>query len=253
MSCLVLLPVAGCVVVIVAIGRSLSLSLSFARLTAVRNSNSIENNDTHLFRKRFGVAVDSRVIPSVDPVDHAEQAHHRSSRVEVEAALPAEVFHQPQADAVVFALDAGDLRAQAVLQRVVFMREDLQPLLIAHEILEVILNEDADALFRIRDPLEPGLEPFKNSGEAMLLNEVQQALFGLDVVIEPRQRHASSARKVAHGSAFVSLLAENFYGMVKNLSETAVETGRRGRRKNISAATGSAGCRRRGHAFERSF
>ncbi len=87
--------------------------------------NSIENDVAHLLRERFGIAVDSRVVPGVDPVDHAEQAHHRGARIEIEAAPPPQVLHQSKADAVVFALDARDLRAQAVLQRVVFMREYL--------------------------------------------------------------------------------------------------------------------------------
>ena len=106
------------------------------------------------------------------------------------------------------------------------MREHLQSLLIAHEILEVIQNEDADALFGIRDILEPRFEFFENGGEGMFLNEIQQALFGLEVVIKPGQRHAGGARKIAHGSAFVSFDTKDFGGMVEDLSEAAVETGR---------------------------
>src|SRR5580658_69938 len=47
----------------------------------------------------------------------------------------------------------------------------------------------------------------------MLLDEKKQPLFGLEVVVEPRQRHAAGARKIAHGSAFITLLAEDIGGV----------------------------------------
>src|ERR1035441_2275381 len=98
MSCLVASPVAGCVEVSVAISCSLSIPIdvcqrpsylprltnfSLARLAAVHNS--VENDVAHLIRERFGVAIDSRVIPGVDPIDHAEDTHHGSTGVEIEA------------------------------------------------------------------------------------------------------------------------------------------------------------------------
>ncbi len=85
-------------------------------------------------------------------------------------------------------------------------------------------------------------EPLKNSGEGMLLNQVQQALFGLEVVIEPGQRHAGGARKVAHGCAFVPLDAKHLGGMGENLREAAVETGHRGLGQRVVATAGGAGC-----------
>ncbi len=67
------------------------------------------------------------------------------------------------------------------------MREHLQPRLIAHEILEMIQDEDADALLGIRDILEPRFELFENGGEGVLLNQEEQSLFGLEVVVKSRQ------------------------------------------------------------------
>ena len=126
------------------------------------------------------------------------------------------------------------------------MREHLQPLLIAHEIFEVIQDEDAYALFGIGDILEPRFELFENSGEGVLLDQEQQALFGLEVVIKPRQRHAGGARKIAHGGAFVSLETKDLGGMVENVLEAAIKTGHRsasGRSAGISTLTArGAGC-----------
>src|SRR5450759_1336723 len=252
MSCWVVSPVAGCVVV--AINCSLLFSRWLlqvdlfalalpARLAAVHNS--VENNVAHLLGERFGIAIDPRLVPGVDPVDHAEHAHHRGARVEIEAALAPQVFHQSEADAVVLALDAGDLGAQAVLQRLVFVREHLQPLLIAHEILEVIQDEDAEPLLGIGDILEPRFELFENGSESVLLNQEQQALFRFEVVIKSRQGHAGGAGKIAHGGAFVALEAKDLRGMVEDLPKAAVETGlggTTGRSAGNSALTaGSAG------------
>src|SRR5580698_7162139 len=105
------------------------------------------------------------------------------------------------------------------------MREHLQSLLIAYEIFEMVQDEDADALLRIGDILQPPFEFFHDGGEGMFLNQEQQALFGLEIVIKPRQRHTGGAGKIAHGSAFVSLEAENFRSMIEDLSKAAVETG----------------------------
>src|SRR5713101_6033698 len=275
MSCLVVSPVAGCVVVAIICSLRLVVagclsppancrSLAALGITTLKLScalaaahNSVENNIAHPLRERFGIAVDAWVIPSVNPVDHAEQAHHRSACVEIETALAPQVFHQPEADVVVLALDSGDFRTQAVFQRLVFMRKDFQSLLIAHEIFEVIEDEDADPLLGVRDILDPRFERFENSGKCVLLNEVQEALFRLEVVIQPRQRHTGRARQIAHRCSFISLLAEDFCGMVEDLSEAPVETSlRRTTRRsagNRDAASGSAGYWQGGHTFERSF
>src|SRR6266849_2750487 len=129
MSCLVVSPVAGWVVVaIICSLRSimagcLSLPASCRSLAYARDDNSnfsarldaahnsVENNVAHPLREHIGIAVNPRVIPSVDPVDHAEQAHHRRACVEIEAAPAPKVLHQSEADAIVLAFDAGDLRA----------------------------------------------------------------------------------------------------------------------------------------------
>src|SRR5271163_3743493 len=171
MSCLVVSPAAGCNVV--AMNRSfkslISLVNFFARLAAVHNS--VEDDVAHTLGERFGVAIDARVVPGVNPVDHAEQAHHRGASVEIEAALTAQVFHQPEADAVVFALDTSNLRAQAVLKRLIFVRKDLQSLLIAHEVFEVIQDKDADTVLGFDYVVEALFQSFEDRGEGVFLNQ----------------------------------------------------------------------------------
>src|ERR1700687_4643813 len=56
----------------------------------------------------------------------------------------------------------------------------------------------------------------------MLLNEVEQALFGFEVVVQSSQRHTALARKIAHRRAFITLFAEDFGGMSQNLGQAPV-------------------------------
>jgi hypothetical protein len=59
----------------------------------------------------------------------------------------------------------------------------------------------------------------------VLLDQEEQALFGLEVMIETSQRHACGAGKIAHGCPFVALEAKDLGGMIENVSEAAVEAG----------------------------
>ena len=59
----------------------------------------------------------------------------------------------------------------------------------------------------------------------MFLNQVEQALFGSEVVIQAGEGHAGGARKVAHGGTFVSFFAENVGGMAEDFAQAAIETG----------------------------
>ena len=101
-------------------------------------------------RELVGAAVEARVVPGVNPVDHAEQAHDGGAGIEIEMVLALQIIDKPEADSIVLALDGGDLGAEAILQRFVFVGEDLEAALIGDEIFEMILDEDANALARDR-------------------------------------------------------------------------------------------------------
>src|ERR1035438_10476315 len=73
----------------------------------------------------------------------------------------------------------------------------------------MVEDEDPDALFRVVHPVQPSFQALHNRGEGMLLNQIQQPLFRLEVVVKSRQRHAARAREIAHRGAFVSFLAED--------------------------------------------
>src|ERR1019366_254946 len=94
---------------------------------------------------------------------------------------------------------------------------------------EMILDKDSQTLARIGDAFETRFQFLNDGRESMLLNQVQQSLFGLEVVVEAGERHAGSARKVAHGSAFVSFFAEDFGGVAEDFAEAAIEAGFGGR------------------------
>ena len=85
-------------------------------------------------------------------------------------------------------------------------------------------------------PSSRAFKPLDDRRERVLLDQVQQPLFGFEVVIKPGQRHAARARQIAHGSAFVSLLAEYFGGMSKDLRQATVVAGGRSGRGAMRAA-----------------
>src|SRR4249919_3001006 len=93
----------------------------------------------------------------------------------------------------------------------------------------------------------------------MFLDQIQQPLFGFEVVIKSGKRHPALARQITHRGAFVSLLAEDFGGVVENLGQPPVVAGFWNRRRSAMVARGdSSCCGRTPHypfirSFERSF
>jgi len=115
----------------------------------------VQDDVRHLICQSLRGPVDARVVPGVDPVDHAEQAHDRRAGVELEFSLTFEIVHQAEADAIVLTLDGGDLGVETILQGFIFMRKHFKPALVGHEVFKMIQNEDADALLEIGYSLEP--------------------------------------------------------------------------------------------------
>src|SRR5581483_7441107 len=89
------------------------------------------------------------------------------------------------ANAVVLALDARHLSSKAVLQHLVFMRKHLHGFLIGKKILQVVQDEDANALLRVVHALQPFTEPLHDVLKCVLLDEVEEPLFGFEVVVHP--------------------------------------------------------------------
>ncbi len=89
----------------------------------------------------------------------------------------------------------------------------------------MVVDEDADARFRIPASRQTLAQPLNDGGEGMLLNEIQQLLFGLEIIVETGQRDAAQARQIAHGSAFITFFGKDLGCVVENLGQTAVEAG----------------------------
>ena len=80
------------------------------------------------------------------------------------------------------------------------------------------------------------LQSLHNRAERMFLDEIEQPLFGFEVVVKSRQRHAALAREIAHRGAFIALLAEDFGGVSEDFSQTPVVAGGRTRsRRDVVA------------------
>ena len=104
--------------------------------------------------------------------------------------LAFESIHQAEADAIVFPLDGRDFRTEPVLQGFVLVRQHFHTLLVDQEIFQMVQDEDADSLLGFIALVETPFEFFKDGCEGVFLNQVQQAFFRSEVVIQARQRHA---------------------------------------------------------------
>src|SRR5436309_10629714 len=103
------------------------------------------------------------------------------------------------------------------------MREHLHRLLVGQKVFQVIEDENANPLLRLVRVFEPLLQPLDNRLERVLLDEIKQALLGLEIVIEPCERHTGGAGQVAHGRALVSSFVEYFNGMFEDFGQPTVE------------------------------
>src|ERR1041385_8283741 len=73
----------------------------------------------------------------------------------------------------------------------------------------MVLDEDAELRHRIRDAFETLLQAFKDTAEAVVLDQKQQLLFRLAVVIEAREADVRRTRDVAHRGRVITLLGED--------------------------------------------
>src|SRR6185437_9348843 len=96
------------------------------------------------------------------------------------------------------------------------MGQHLHGFLVGQEVLEMVFNEDAYAFFRVSGCAEPLAQFINDAAKGMLLDQVQQLFFGLEVVIQSGQRHTGRAGEIAHGSAFIAFFTEDPGGMLEH-------------------------------------
>src|SRR5258708_36390023 len=77
-----------------------------------------EKDVAHLPRQLPGIGVDSRIVPGVKPIHHAEQTEHRNARRELQGPGALRFVEQSHADAIGFALDGRHFRGKTVLHLV---------------------------------------------------------------------------------------------------------------------------------------
>src|SRR5258708_11458019 len=130
----------------------LTLSLSATQ-------DAFEKDVAHRLRQLPGIGVDSRIVPGVKPIHHAEQTEHRNARRELQSPVALQFVEQSHADAIVFALDGRHFRGKTVLQRVRLVRKHFHGGLACKKILQVIEDENTNPLLRIVHALQALLQP----------------------------------------------------------------------------------------------
>src|SRR5579863_7744154 len=184
MSCLVLSPAAGCVVVAMEV-TPLSFIVQFLVLcnsvlvqTVIlnftpspraapsilfppfaRREDTPQEDVAHFAGNVFCVGVDARVVPSVNPIHHAKQAEHSDAAGKLQTAFPFQVFEQTEANPVILALDGGEVGSETILQNLGFVGQDFHRGLVGKKILEMIENENTNAMLGILHSFKALFQP----------------------------------------------------------------------------------------------
>src|SRR5579884_2471896 len=102
------------------------------------------------------------------------------------------------------------------------MREHRHGVAIGEKELEMIADEDARALLSVHGAGEALLEPLEDGLKRVLLDEVEELLFAVEVMVEAGERCSACARQIAHGGTLVSLLGEYARGAIEYLGHATV-------------------------------
>src|SRR5579862_1655216 len=103
------------------------------------------------------------------------------------------VVEERNTDSVILTLDRGDFGPEAIFQHIRFVRENLHGFTVGEKVFQVVQDKKSNALFRIGNIVKSFTQKPDDCAEGVLLNEIEQLLFGLEVVVEPGQRHAARA------------------------------------------------------------
>src|ERR1039458_6240718 len=92
-----------------------TLAPIFARPAAVYHA--AQEEVAHFSRDMLGIGIDARVMPGINPIHHAKQAQHRDARGELQSPVAFQFIQKAHADAVVFAFDGRHFRGKSILDR----------------------------------------------------------------------------------------------------------------------------------------
>ncbi len=79
---------------------------------------------------------------------------------------------------------------------------------------------------------QAGLEARQNESKGIILNEIEELLFTVEIVVETREGDSRSTADVANGSAFKALFREDAGGMTEDMVEFGFGVARIGNRNS---------------------
>src|ERR1700691_2694813 len=166
-----------------------------------------------------------RLVPGVEPVHRAEQQRGQDSRllaIKVFVAMRRVGLEQAAADARVLALEARDVGGVAAGERIRLAHEHLHLGEIAHVVLEMAADEEAQALFGVL-----GLRYSRFGERDELLeraprDEVEQLFLVAQVVVDAREGNSRARRNVANRREAETLLGENRGSRSQNMIDVRV-------------------------------
>ena len=169
-------------------------------------------------RDLLGAPAAGRVVPLVDPVQHAEDAEDHQSRRHVPEHAGAHPFQHDALDPLVVAILLGGQRAREPRGQVRLLAEehgqerpvgDDEPHVLPHHAPQLLGGIQARAQHQAEIPGE-GLDGLpRDGGEHLLL--------GPEVGVERGLRHPEARRDVLHGGGLVAALPEEVRGGAQDL------------------------------------
>src|SRR5262249_28412340 len=94
---------------------------------------------------------------------------------------------------------------------------------------------------------ELGMEIVENRREGVFLDQIEQAFFRFEVIVEAGEGNTAGAGKIAYRGAFISLLAEDLGGMLEDLAQPAIEARPARRHAGAERTPDGTVCGRGGH------
>jgi hypothetical protein len=167
-----------------------------------------------------GVRVNSRLIPLVGPVHHAEEAEDRDTGMDAGGeALRSDRIKDFAGEGVIAALNGLNFVVVRVTERIFLVGKDLHFVGMGEEVFDVVEDEEAEALSGLVDALEPRPDAFENKRKGCTLNEIEEMLLVFKIIVEASEGDTGGAADIAHGGALKAMLSKDLRGGAKDVLE----------------------------------
>jgi len=87
----------------------------------------------------------------------------------------------------------------------------------------MIENEQPNPFRWVLYTIQALSQTIHDRAESVFLDQVQQFLFGFEVVVKARERNPAGAREIAHRGRRITLVTEDTRSVKKNPSQTAIK------------------------------